>query len=301
MKRIGWILFLLGHALNMFSQVSIEKLSGSYYEITLNGQKMLIDAGCGGRIVSLKSNRHELLLQDSINPINYGSTFWVSPQDWGWPPPAILDRGRYSVRIENNSLMLSSGVDDLMKCKIEKTIHSVVGDTSFVIEYKIINESDIILKYAPWEVTRVPAGGITFFPEGPAGGKRQSKLNIIKHEGIVWFYFDPLLVNDHQKLFYNGKEGWLAHQTNSLLFIKRYPDISYEQEAPGETEVELYINKNRTYMELEIQGEYVSLSPKDTIVWKVCWFLRERQNKIETDDERKNVLSYVRRLVNCEK
>ena len=60
MKRIGWILFLLGHALNMFSQVSIEKLSGSYYEITLNGQKMLIDAGCGGRIVSLKSNRHEL-------------------------------------------------------------------------------------------------------------------------------------------------------------------------------------------------------------------------------------------------
>lgn len=226
MKRIGWILFLLGHALNMFSQVSIEKLSGSYYEITLNGQKMLIDAGCGGRIVSLKSNRHELLLQDSINPINYGSTLWVSPQDWGWPPPAILDRGRYSVRIENNSLMLSSGVDDLMKCKIEKTIHSVVGDTSFVIEYKIINESDIILKYAPWEVTRVPAGGITFFPEGPAGGKRQSKLNIIKHEGIVWFYFAPLLVNDHQKLFYNGKEGWLAHQTNSLLFIKRYPDIS---------------------------------------------------------------------------
>lgn len=126
-------------------------------------------------------------------------------------------------------------------------------------------------------------------------------MNIIKHEGIVWFYFAPLLVNDHQKLFYNGKEGWLAHQTNSLLFIKRYPDISYEQEAPGETEVELYIHKNRTYMELEIQGEYVSLSPKDTIVWKVCWFLRERQNKIETDDERKNVLSYVRRHVECEK
>ncbi len=169
MKRIGWILFLLGHALNMFSQVSIEKLSGPYYEITLNGQKMLIDAGCGGRIVSLKSNRHELLLQDSINPINYGSTLWVSPQDWGWPPPAILDRGRYSVRIENNSLMLSSGVDDLMKCKIEKTIHSVVGDTSFVIEYKIINESDIILKYAPWEVTRVPAGDQFFLKDQPEG------------------------------------------------------------------------------------------------------------------------------------
>ena len=81
MKRIGWILFLLGHALNMFSQVSIEKLSGSYYEITLNGQKMLIDAGCGGRIVSLKSNRHELLLQDSINPINYGSTLWVNAKE----------------------------------------------------------------------------------------------------------------------------------------------------------------------------------------------------------------------------
>ena len=118
----------------MFSQVSIEKLSESYYEIVLNGQKMLIDAGCGGRIVSLKSNRHELLLQDSINPINYGSTLWLSPQNWGWPPPAILDRGRYSVRIENNSLMLSSEVDDLMKCKIEKTIHPVVEDTSFVIE-----------------------------------------------------------------------------------------------------------------------------------------------------------------------
>lgn len=44
---------------------------------------MLIDAGCGGRIVSLKSNRHELLLQDSINPINYGSTLWLSPQNWG--------------------------------------------------------------------------------------------------------------------------------------------------------------------------------------------------------------------------
>ena len=125
----------------------------------------------------------------------------------------------------------------------------------------------------------MPAGGITFFPEGPAGGKRQSKLNIIKHEGIVWFYFAPLLVNDHQKLFYNGKEGWLAHQTNSLLFIKRYPDISYEQEAPGETEVELYIHKNRTYMELEIQGEYVSLSPKDTIVWKVCWFCERDKTK----------------------
>ena len=54
-------------------------------------------------------------------------------------------------------------------------------------------------------------------------------------------------------------------------------------------------------MELEIQGEYVSLSPKDTTVWKVCWFLREKQNKIGTDDERKKVLFYVRGLVNGKK
>ena len=65
--------------------------------------------------------------------------------------------------------------------------------------------------------------------------------------------------------------------------------------------MELYIHKDRTYMELEIQGEYVSLSPKDTTVWKVCWFLREKQNKIGTDDERKKVLFYVRGLVNGKK
>lgn len=267
------------------------------YEIKMADIAMAIDANRGARIISFRLKDQEILCTTKTHPENYGSTLWLSPQIWKWPPFPVLDAEPYQVRMNKKELTLTSESDNESGCKISKTIVANSSDSSFSINYTITNISDKDKSVAPWEVTRVPAGGLTLFPIGSPGGYSKSNLVTTDINGITWFNYDSGLVTDHQKLFRNGAEGWLAHAIQGLIFIKQFPDIGIGEEAPHETEIEIYANKDRTYIELENQGNYKTLLPGASISWKVKWYLRDLPPQIQIVPGSKNIADFVRKTI----
>ena len=68
----------------------------------------------------------------------------------------------------------------------------------------------------------------------------------------------------------DGK-GWLAYLNNGLLLLKKFDDLSPTQPAPGEAEIQVYVNRGKTYIELESQGAYTNLAPGESLTWTVRW------------------------------
>ena len=59
-----------------------------------------------------------------------------------------------------------------------------------------------------------------------------------------------------------------------LLLVKKFQDLDAQQPAPGEAEIQVYVNRGKTYIELESQGAYTTLKPKEELSWTVRWYLQ---------------------------
>ena len=295
----GLLLFVSvnSYAAKQKDKPSWKATKNGIYEAKVADVVMIVNAGFGARIVSFRLKDQEILSTAITHPDNYGSTLWLSPQNWKWPPSPVLDTESYQVKIKKEVLTLTSGSDVQSGCQMSKTIVANSADSSFSITYRIINISGKDKSVAPWEVTRVPSGGLTFFPIGTPGGLSKSNLVTEDINGICWFEYQPELVTGHQKLFRNGAEGWLAHCNHGLIFIKQFPDIGIGQEAPHETEVEIYTNKDKTYIELENQGVYQSLHPGESITWNVKWYLRQLPLKSELTRGSTGLSDFVRKTI----
>ncbi len=300
---IGFFMLIILHvqAGNREFKTSVLLKGNGIYEMKVGDIVMEIDAERGARIISFRMKDQEVLSTATVHAENYGSTLWLSPQTWKWPPYPVLDLEHYQAKVKRNALYLTSAVDSASGCKISKTIIANKSDSSFSIRYVITNISRKDKSLAPWEVTRVPAGGLSFFPIGTPGGYSKSNMATKDINDIVWFTYHPELITDHQKLFRNGSEGWLAHTNHGLIFIKQFSDIGIEQEAPHETEVELYTNKDRTYIELENQGPYTTLLPGKSVSWTVKWYLRKVPPAIDTTDGSDKLADFVRKTIQYSK
>ena len=67
--------------------------------------------------------------------------------------------------------------------------------------------------------------------------------------------------------------GWLAYCADGLLLIKEFDNLQAGQPAPGEAEVQVYVNRGKTYIELESQGAYTLLQQGESLSWTVRWYL----------------------------
>ena len=232
---------------------------------------MTIDPAKGGKILSLKYQEREVISQSRF-PESFGSTFWTSPQkEWNWPPVLEFDKQAYQVeQNDGNRLVISSPVSERLGLSVGKDFSSDAADGAFVITYSIKNEGKEARRVAPWEITRVPNGdGIIFFAAvdsiWPAG-----LMNFETSDGAAWYQTDEAPQN--RKVNADGR-GWLAYSADGLLLVKKFQDLQAGQPAPGEAEVQVYVNRGKTYIELESQGAYTLLQPGESLRWTVRWYL----------------------------
>jgi hypothetical protein len=172
---------------------------------------------------------------------------------------------------DGNVLTMTSGVSEKLKYRIRKQFAIDEKEEAFVITYSIINESDEVRQVAPWEITRVPNdGGIIFFDAPLDGITPAGLMTFTEANGAVWYQTDE--TNANRKINADGK-GWLAFVDKGLLLLKKFEDLQPSQPAPDEAEIQVYVNRGKTYIELESQGAYTTLQPHGELQWTVRWYL----------------------------
>lgn len=234
-----------------------------------------VDSAHGARISSLQQAGVELLMQTGAS--NYddavGSTFWPSPQTWPWPPPAEIDSGAYTVSIDPSGVVTLEGESNSdTSLRVGKTFSADLKREALELEYTMTNTGATPVKWAPWEITRMPAAGLAFWPTGgePFGVQPMVSQAVAGH---TWC--DPTQTEGEGKLFADGAGGYLAYVVGDRLLVKQFPDQPPSAIAPNEAEIELYVNPDHSYVEVEQQGAYASIAPGQTVRWKVSWYVRK--------------------------
>jgi len=251
---------------------------GNLFTFEFGDTRFAVDASLGGRIVTFSLAGRNILSGPAVDPANFGSTFWPSPQsDWNWPPPPEIDSAPYAARLAGPVLSLTGSPSAAVGLAVDKTF-SADGQTGVVtVAYTLRNCGGRARAVAPWEITRVAAGGLTFFPMGDGEPRKgfQDLLKMAIANGVAWFPYDGAAITADQKVLADGREGWLAHVDGDLLLVKSFADSLPSQAAPGEGEIEIYANAAHTYVEVENQGVLLRLAPGAETTWTVRWILRK--------------------------
>jgi hypothetical protein len=294
MKRLLTLLFMVAAIGSTSASAATQQDDQTgKYDLKNGHLSMTIDAAKGGKILSLKYGEREVISQLRW-PEAFGSTFWTSPQkEWNWPPVPEYDKRPYTVEQKDGVLTLTSEVSERMKYRIRKAFAVDERDGAFVITYTIINESDEVRRVAPWEITRVQnEGGLIFF-EAPVEGITPAGLMDFKDAfGAAWYQTDE--TNGNRKVNADGK-GWLAYYNNGLLLVKQFDDLDASQPAPDEAEIQVYVNRGKAHIELESQGAYTTLQPKESVNWTVRWYLQPSDLPVEPSEK---LLKLARKQIN---
>jgi hypothetical protein len=240
------------------------------YALNGDGVTLEVDPQAGGRVTSFRLRGAEALSGPETHPTNWGSTLWTSPQSaWGWPPPPEFDDVPYAARVEGDALVLRGPPCATLGVVLSKRFALDDAGRAVIVEYAAENVGHAPCALALWEVSRVPSGGLTFFPTGD-GTHGALPLDVVGRG--TWYRHRPeTLTESGSKSSGDGTGGFIAHAGRGLLFVKSFDDTGPERQAPGEGEVEIY--GNTLYVEVELQGPYVTLAPGVTTRWSVRWTL----------------------------
>jgi hypothetical protein len=272
-------------------------LRAGRYQLATADAAIEVDPAVGARITGLLVGGRNLLTGPEIDPGNYGSTFWTSPQShWGWPPVVEIDGAPYAAAVEGATLVLRGPASPRLGVAVEKRFACDVARDAFDLEYRIANVGPEEARLAPWEITRLPPGGVTFFPTG-GGTYPPSNLAVREAGGVTWFAYDRSAITGDQKLFADGREGWVAHLERDVLLVKSFAAVPRAEHAPGEAQIEIYANPAHTYVEVEQQGAYTSIGPGGMLPWRVTWRVRKVPAGLPRTVGSDELVAYARGLV----
>jgi hypothetical protein len=243
-----------------------------------------------------------LLTPQSVDPngLNYGSTFWPSPQSWAWPPtssiPQINDQP-YTATVEGNSVLFVGQNAATVGASVMKRFTAELSRSVVGADYALIATA-AGKSFAPWEITRVYKRGITFWPTGtaPRAGTQFPIAPTMDAAGCTW-HQAPTAAGTDQKLFANGTGGWLAHVDGNVVIVKKFPDIMASQAAPNEDEIEIYVNGAANYIEVEQQGAYQAVAMGNMLTWRVEWFVRQLPTGVTATVGNQQLVTFVQSLV----
>jgi hypothetical protein len=253
----------------------------------------------GARVVNVHLTGGQNLLTDStINAINYGSTFWTSPQAaWNWPPVVEIDSAAYTPSVAGPSVSFLGPPATRVPARVAKTFTADLARVAVVADYAV-QATGAGQSFAPWEITRVFKRGITFWPTGtaPRAIGNMALAPTTDAAGCTW-HEAPTANGADQKLFANASAGWLAHVDGDVVIVKKFPDIMPSQAAPNEDEIEVYVSGAQNYIEVEQQGAYVPVAMGTDFHWTVTWFVRRLPSGVTATVGNQQLVSFVQSLV----
>ena len=243
----------------------------SRYHFAFGDVVLEIDAMVGGRVSTLSLSGTNIIMPAATDPTTWGSVFWTSPRSaWTpetWPPPAAIDNSPYTGSISGTHVLMAGTTDSSIGVSMNKDYAADATSGWITINYTI--NATKAIKAAPWEVSRVPRGGIAFFPLGSTLTK--GPLTVTQTNGIVWFDDSAMTATspDGSKLAADGANGWTAYVLGGNLFLKKFADVPANMQAAGEGEIGVYPGAG--FNEFEVQGPYTSIAAAGHLPWSIQW------------------------------
>ena len=270
-------------------------VSASDYRFTMGEVVLDVNPQVGGRVSKLTFSAAGTPT-DIIQPYtcasydpnstcnNSGSTFWTSPQSaWDgvsggdnvWPPVAASDGSAYTAAITDNHLVLTGSADATLGASVKKDISADSATGWITIAYTITATKAI--QVAPWQITRVPRGGLAFFPiTASATVSNPTTWTLSASNDLEWLddSTQTSVTSDGPKIVADGgapgqSNTWLAYALSGKLLLIKYPDVPSSAFAPTEGDTEIFPGDG--YIELESQGAYGSLAANANVSWTVQW------------------------------
>ena len=265
------------------------------WTITLGTVIFEVDASSAGKVYTFSIDGTDVVAK---NIAATGSEFWTSPQSgWytngsTWPPPPEMTSSKYTPSSKDNILTMT-GPAWGGGLSITKRFWGNAEHQAMTLEYTIKNGTTAAAPNAPWEITRVYAGGLSFFPNADTWVRLGDPSFIIApvttSQGAVWFNDNATSYTANVKGGADGLEGWAAHIVcgtglkktcaaggASPILIKQWTDTPASNETvnPTEREVEFYVDSGNSYEEFEQQGLFQPIPAGGTLVWTMHWLLR---------------------------
>ena len=239
-----------------------------------------------------------LLSGPSADPSNFGSTFWTSPQSlWGWPPPAAFDSSAYTATRASASVEFVGPTDTTFGVSLTKRFSPGGTGSRIDAAYEVTAQTRA-MSVAPWEITRVPPGGLTFYPTGtgaPMAGGGFALPPTEDAAGCTWI--QDAAAGTDQKLLADGAGGWLAHVAGDTVLVKKFNDIPPGMAAPGEAEIEVFVQGQGAYVEVEEQGAYQAVAQGKSLTWNVTWIVARLPTGMSATLGSADLVAFVQQLV----
>ncbi|MES1209452.1 MAG: DUF4380 domain-containing protein [Pseudomonadota bacterium] len=260
-------------------------------------------APAGARVVDVHlPGGVNLLTGPSTDAVNFGSTFWTSPQSlWIWPPPDSFDTAAFTVSGSDASLAFTGPVDADFGMQIAKRFAAGASTATVRAEYRITSVTGDGM-FAPWEITRVGPGGLTFYPTGTDAPRAGGAFKLPPTQtaaGCTWYQHPGTAPGTDQKLLADGSGGWLAHVAGDAVLVKKFADVPAGMAAPGEAEIEIFVDGQGRYVEVEQQGAYQSLPAGQTLTWPVTWIVRTLPAGLDATAGSADLVAFVQTLVSA--
>ncbi|HEY4106359.1 MAG TPA: hypothetical protein VGM44_20810 [Polyangiaceae bacterium] len=281
--------------------------SGGKVSLAFGQTYIEVDPANGARITALRvggATGMDVILDQSVNAgtdnaDNWGSVFWPSPQTWPWPPTgtnsiAAINTSGYTGNADTSSFTLTSGVATTPTVSITKKFSADLAKEAIVIDYTMTNGGSAAVNVAPWEITRMGSGSITFYPQGtgtPMGNTSFPLPPITSGAGATWFQHTGSATQ--YKLLSDGTGGWIASAIGDLILVKSFSDIPAGAAASGEAEIEIY--SSQKYVEVEQQGAVTMLAPGASLNWTVRWYVRKMASPATVGSA--DLVTYVQNLI----
>lgn len=290
---------LLIAAGNLLGQEIPPQQEGSIFSLEVGNLLFRVDSSFGAKISSLTIDGEEFLVTADMVGSDYlwGATLWPSPQsEWGWnnPNKYIWDNQEYTAAIDVDTMRFTgkeAEVDNGDSFYFIKNFWANAKDTSLVLRYSMVNTTGKTIKKALWELTRVPVGGLTFWPTGPGGTWGELAFATEVAMGHTWYERDGQ-DGTNLKFFADGKDGWFAHVDDvGRLLIKTFEDVDQADFASGEGEIELWVAGE--YIELENQSLCTNIADQEKLDYDVKWYLRQLPEYIRAEPGNQELIDYV--------
>jgi hypothetical protein len=235
-----------------------------------------IDAAAGARVATLSLGGADLIVPVAAanDPSTCGSVFWTSPRS-AWtpstlPPPTMIDSAMYTTTLTGTHVVATGPADTSIGVSMAKDYSADATSGWIKIVYTI--NATKAQKAAPWEVSRVPRGGIVFFPLGSS--ITAGPLTITQQSTTpktVWFDDAAKTATspNGDKLYADGSGSWEAYVLNGNLFLKRFADVPATAQPTGEGEIDVYPGAG--FLEFEEQGPYTQIAASSSLTFSVEW------------------------------